>query len=40
MGRKRLTKIYQILLVKIAILGGGEVGECVCKWFGSSCIRQ
>jgi hypothetical protein len=26
-GRKRLTKIYQILLVKIAKLGGGKWGN-------------
>jgi hypothetical protein len=34
-GRKRLTKIYQILLVKIAKLGGGKWGN----EFGSGLAR-
>jgi hypothetical protein len=34
-GRKRLTKIYQISLVKIAKLGGGKWGN----EFGSSLAR-
>jgi hypothetical protein len=34
-GRKRLTKIYQVLLVKIAKLGGGKWGN----EFGSGLAR-